>query len=146
MEQAVLDVLAKYGYDGPESKVFLQCFEADPLKKIRHEFGSSIRTVMLVGGGAAARQFLSEEGLDNVATFANGIGPSKTLIESKPEIVTWAHARGLKVHPYTFRADDYPRRKYESYAAELKQFFKHYNVDGIFTDFPDITVRYLARN
>ena len=146
MEKAVLDVLTKYGYTGPDSKVFLQCFEAEPLKKIRHELGSSIPTVMLIGGGAAARQLLSEKGLDEVATFANGIGPSKTLIEAKPEIVKWAHDRDLKVHPYTFREDNYPERKYDSYAAELEQFFKQYDVDGLFTDFPDIAVHYLAHN
>ncbi|MCH8204393.1 MAG: glycerophosphodiester phosphodiesterase [Candidatus Hydrogenedentes bacterium] len=146
MEKAVLDVLTKYGYTGPDSKVFLQCFEAEPLKKIRHELGSSIPIVMLVGGGAAARQLLSEKGLDEVATFANGIGPSKTLIEAKPEIVKWAHDRDLKVHPYTFRKDNYPERKYDSYAAELEQFFKQYDVDGLFTDFPDIAVHYLAHN
>ncbi len=146
MEKAVLDVLAKYGYSGPDSKVFLQCFEAEPLKKIRRELGSSIPTVMLVGGGAAARQLLSEKGLDQVASFANGIGPSKTLIEANPEVVKWAHDRGLKVHPYTFRADDYPEKKYDSYAAELEQFFQQYDVDGLFTDFPDVAVRYLAQN
>ncbi len=101
---------------------------------------------MLVGGGSAARQVLSEKGLDEVATFANGIGPSKTLIEAHPEIVKWAHDRDLKVHPYTFRADDYPERKYGSYAAELEQFFHRYDVDGLFTDFPDVAVRYLAQN
>ena len=146
MEKAVLDVLTKYGYTGPDSKVFLQCFEAEPLKKIRHELGSSIPIVMLVGGGAAARQLLSEKGLDEVATFANGIGPSKTLIEAKPEIVKWAHDRDLKVHPYTFRKDNYPERKYDSYTAELEQFFEQYDVDGLFTDFPDIAAHYLAQN
>ncbi len=146
MEKAVLEVLTKYGYTGPESKVFLQCFEAGPLKKVRHELGSSIPTVMLVGDGAAARKLLTEKGLDEVATFADGIGPSKTLIEAHPEIVRWAHDRGLTVHPYTFRADDYPKRKYASYADELEQFFKRYDVDGLFTDFPDVAVRYLAQN
>ena len=145
MEKAVLDVLAKYGYDGPDSKVFLQCFEAGPLKKVRHELGSTIPTVMLVGGGAAAKQLMTEKGLDEVATFANGIGPSKTLIEANPEVVKWAHDRNLKVHPYTFRADSYPTKKYESFAAELEQFFRRYDVDGLFTDFPDVAVRFLEK-
>ena len=145
MEKAVLEVLSKYGYDRRDSKVFLQCFDPEPLKKVRFELGSKIPTIMLVAGGAAAKGMLTEKGLDEVARFADGIGPSKNLIEANPEIVKWAHDRGLKVHPYTFRVDQYPERKYDSYDAELEQFFRHYGVDGLFTDFPDVTVQYLAQ-
>lgn len=146
MEEAVLEVLARYGYTGPDSKVYLQCFEAPPLRKIRHELGSTIPTVMLIGGGPAGRKMLSKEWLGEVATFANGIGPSKALIEANPAIVQWAHDLGLKVHPYTFRADDFPEKKYASFSAELEQFFDRYNVDGVFTDFPDRAVSYLAQD
>jgi len=146
MEAAVLKLLAEYGYDRADSKVFLQCFEPEPLKKVRRELKSKIPTIMLIGGGSAAKQMLTESGLDEIKSFANGIGPSKTLIESDPEVVKRAQDRGLKVHPYTFRADNYPEKKYESYAAELEQFFERYGVDGLFTDFPDVTVHYLAQN
>lgn len=146
VEKAVLEVLAKYGYTGPESKVFLQCFEPASIKKVRLELKSTIPTIVLVGGGPTARRLLSKEGLDEIATYANGIGPSKVLIENNPDLVTWAQKRGLKVHPYTFRADDYPKRKYDSYEAELDQFFNEYGVDGLFTDFPDKAAQFLATN
>ena len=50
--------------------------------------------------------------MDDVVTYADGIGPDKRRIEDdngRPvnggALVEWAHARGLLVHPYTFRAE-----------------------------------------
>ena len=144
VERAALDVLAAYGYTEPDSKVFLQCFEPESLKKVRLELNSKIPTIVLVGSGPAAQRLLSKKGLDEIATYANGIGPSKALIEANPKVVDWAHARGLKVHPYTFRADDYPTREYASFEDELRRFCDEYGVDRLFTDFPDRAVRFLA--
>jgi glycerophosphoryl diester phosphodiesterase len=54
-----------------------------------------------------------------------------------------AHAVGLVVHPYTFRADSLP-----AYAGSLEElleiFFVRAGVDGVFTDFPDRVVQFLA--
>lgn len=55
-------------------------------------------------------------------------------------LVKLAHARGLVVHPYTFRADEVPPA-YDSLREELARFYYFYDVDGVFTDRPDITVR-----
>ena len=93
--------------------------------------------IQLAGKGSS---LLTEEGLDSVIQYAEGIGPDKRAIEGHPEIVQWAHARGLAVHPYTFRADHYPSDLYEGVAEELEQFFFTYDVDGVFTDFPDKAV------
>lgn len=141
VEQALLDVLTEYGYTGPDAKVFVQSFEIEPLRKIRNELKSELPLIMLMGGGAR-QKLLSDEGLDDLATFVNGIGPSKDIIEAKPELVAAAHARGLKVHPYTFRADAFPK-KYGEFVNELKQFYETYEVDGVFTDFPDLVSTYL---
>ena len=59
------------------------------------------------------------------------------MIEKDPSIVDRAHEQGLKVHPYTFRADETPS-KYPNVEAELKAFYADYDVDGVFTDFTDI--------
>ncbi len=137
IEQAALDMLAKYGYTGPDSPVYVQCFEPQPLMKIRNELGSTLKLVLLVAGGRGSDAVLSEEGLAGVAKYANGIGPDRRLIETNPQIVQWAHANKLAVHPYTFRTDDYNDGKYDSYEAELRQFLVAYKIDGFFTDQPD---------
>lgn len=144
VEQQLLDILDEYGYKGPDAKVFIQSFEIEPLRKIRNELKSKLPLIMLMGGGAQ-QKLLTAEGLDDLATFVNGIGPSKTIIEQNPDVVKQAHVRNLKVHPYTFRADSYSKRNYKTFEDELKKFYSTYKVDGVFTDFPDIVSKHLNR-
>lgn len=136
IEAAVLSVLKRHGYEGPDARVYVQCFEAESLKRIRHDLGSELPLVLLVSNHEAQADMRTEEGLQAVAAYANGVGPNKGIIEKNPAFVAWAHAAGLVVHPYTIRDDDVPGQ-YESVAAELRQFFVQYGVDGVFTDFPD---------
>jgi glycerophosphoryl diester phosphodiesterase len=138
MEKALLDVLYRYGYHGPNAKVFIQCFEADTLKKLRFELGTDLPLIMLIYKPEQA----TEQALDEYAKFANGIGPAKELIEANPSLVEWAHQRGLVVHPWTFRKDQLPK-KYPTLQQELAYFFTVYRVDGVFTDFTDIAVAVL---
>ena len=49
-----------------------------------------------------------------------------------------ARERGLVVHPYTFRADQLPPG-IGSFAELHRVFFVSLGVDGVFTDFPDLT-------
>ena len=143
MEEAVLDLLNLYGYSGPEAKVFLQSFEADALKTLRFDLGTELPLVQLISGSFAYFQMWTESGLDEIATYANAIGPSKAIIETNPDFVQWAHARGLAVHPYTFRLDDVPSA-YASLEDELRTFYFDYDVDGLFTDFVDVATQVLS--
>jgi len=138
MEKALLDILDRYGYHGPNAKVFIQCFEEEALKKLRFELGTDLPLVMLIYKPEQA----TEQALDEYAKFANGIGPAKGLIEANPSLVEWAHERGLVVHPWTFRNDQLPQ-KYPTPQQELACFFIIYKVDGVFTDFPDTAVAVL---
>lgn len=140
LEQAVLDVLSRYGYSGVASRVFVQCFELEPLEELRR-LGATVPLVFLVGDGRQANEMLSPKGLDALAQVVNGIGPSKDIIERNPAIVSWAHDRGLVVHPYTLRADNYPDARYPTFADEVRKFYFDYKVDGVFTDFPDKVLR-----
>lgn len=139
VEEAFLEVTKRYGYEGKDALIFVQCFEQATLKRLRNELGSQLPQIMLVGGGASNASLVTPEGLEAIAGFAEGIGPDKTVIDENPEIVTEAHKHGLKVHPYTFRAE-FPGKGYESVEAELARFFFEYGVDGAFTDFTDIGV------
>ncbi len=141
MEQALLNILNRYGYTGVNANIYVQCFEPDSLKTLR-ELGAKLPLIQLVSASWTYAGMWTEKGLDEIATYADGIGPSKTIIEDNPAYVEWAHSRGLVVHPYTFRKDQLPA-KYASLPAELRQFYFEYNVDGVFTDFADIAAEVL---
>lgn len=135
MEEAFVAILKEYGYMDRDSLIYIQCFEAEPLQKLRDELGCRAPRIFLMGAGK-----LSDEKLHEIARYAEGIGPSKQMIESDPGLVERAHQNGLRVHPYTFRVDQVPS-KYPDVEAELRTFFRVYRVDGVFTDFVDVAKR-----
>jgi glycerophosphoryl diester phosphodiesterase len=139
---ALIKILDRYGYRGPDAKVFIQCFEADTLTRLRYEFGTALPLVQLVSASPGYWRMWKREGLAEIAQYADGIGPNKSIIEKNPDYVDWAHELGLLVHPYTFRADSLPR-KYGSLEEEIETFFFDYGVDGVFTDHPDVAVKCL---
>ena len=55
-----------------------------------------------------------------------------------------AKARGLAVHPYTFRADQLPEG-FDDFDSLLALFLDELDVDGLFTDFPDLARDYIDR-
>ena len=139
IEAPFVAILREYGYTSRESKVFVQCFETAPLKKIRTELGLNVPQIFLFGGDKSQDRFTTDEGLAEIAQFAEGIGPEKRRIELDPTLVPRAHAHHLLVHPYTMRSDLLPRA-YATPEAELRTFYFEYGVDGLFTDFADLAV------
>lgn len=142
MEEAFLDVMTKYGYTGVDAKVFVQCFEAEPLKRMRAELKSELPQIQLMSNAPVFAGMLTKEGLEKVAAYANGIGPDMGVIEKDPDVVKRAHAAGLAVHPYTLRADSLPP-KYATFDNAANQFYNTYGVDGLFTDHADLAVQFL---
>jgi len=136
MEKKFLQVVRHYGYHGKDAPIFVQCFETKPLETLR-SLGSKLPQILLLGDDVNAnRLHLSDAGLAAIAQYAQGIGPWKQLIIDDHTLVQRAHAAGLAVHPYTFRADDVGKG-YRDFEAELKAFYFDFGVDGLFTDFPD---------
>jgi glycerophosphoryl diester phosphodiesterase len=88
------------------------------------------------------------DGLREIAGYADGVGPSKSLVDRA--FVDAAHAAGLVVHPYTFRRENafLPPELRSSddpagigdLAGELRRYFD-LGVDGVFTDNPDVAAR-----
>ena len=142
MEAELLRVLSEYGYEGPDANVFVQCFEAAPLKRMREELGSTLPQVQLIADRNDFRHMVEDEGLDEIAAYAQGIGPSKNYILRDPSLVERAHERGLVLHPYTVRADDLPGA-FEDHADEVRTLFVEHGIDGVFTDQPDQTLAVL---
>lgn len=155
----ILPILERFGYGSKEGNCWLQCFEHAEVKRIREELGWPGRIVMLLSTGGKANdgtdfdQLMSDAGLADLAKLVDGIGPSiSSVITGKTpqdreisDLVSRAHAVKLVVHPYTLRSDDLP--KTVSSADDLMDLlFNQAKVDGLFTDFPDVTVRWLAGN
>jgi glycerophosphoryl diester phosphodiesterase len=98
--------------------------------------------------------FVTEAGLAEIKSYADGIGPWKPYIQYQDangdlvsrDLVQRAHAHGLQIHTWTFRDDAFPSASYASPIAEMREFFE-LGVDGVFTDFPStgVTARRLWR-
>ncbi|TQV82451.1 glycerophosphodiester phosphodiesterase [Exilibacterium tricleocarpae] len=161
ISKVVLQVLSRYGYRDKNSAIYLQCFDAGELKRIRRELGSQLRLVQLLidprykdpDNQTDFQHLLSAAGLREVAAYADGIGPWLPQVVSgvdasgKPiitDLVKRAQALRLVVHPYTFRADQLPQQV-ASFEQLLGIFFDSAGVDGVFTDFPDRAVAFLQR-
>ncbi|MGL5813440.1 MAG: glycerophosphodiester phosphodiesterase [Aeromonas sp.] len=170
ISKAVLKVLKQYGYTNKESKIYLQSFDADELKRIDTELmpamGMDLKLVQLMAetdwnetmvydakGKATPYDYdwmFKPGAMKTIATYADGIGPWKPMIVTEPGIpgkpvitgmVKEAHAAGLKVHPYTFRQDQGQIPAYAKDFTDLLNIFLYQaDVDGVFSDFPDKAV------
>jgi glycerophosphoryl diester phosphodiesterase len=172
LEQRLLDTLNRYGLNRREAPVFVQSFETTNLAQLR-KLGLRAPVVQLMSAEGAPFDLVSAgdrrtyadlstpAGLRGIAAYANGVGPDKVQIIPRnadgtlgrpTSLVADAHAAGLVLHPYTFRAEntflpnDYQRgtspndfgRAIDEQVAYLKT-----GIDGLFTDQADIGV--LAR-
>lgn len=158
MAAIVLDVLAEKGYADRPRQVFLQCFDGPTLQRLRHELRTPLPLIQLLGenswgmGTDSDYNYLkSAEGLAEVATYADGIGPWINQIYlgrdaagaiALSDLASRARSLDLLVHPYTFRCDELPAG-ISSFSELLEIFFRQVGVDGVFTDFPDIVCHYL---
>lgn len=135
MEQPLLDLLARYGYEKHDSKIIIQCFDADFLRRLRQEYKTELTLVFLTA------EPLTDFRLNDLAAYVNGIGANRLLIEN-PEgqpvhgngFVKACQERGLKVYVWTMKAE----------VETMRRFYHQYDVDGLFSDHPDLAVK--ARN
>jgi len=189
LEDRLLAVLSKYGYTSKASPVIVQSFEVSNLKYLRTK--TQIRLVQLVdaddvnangsmslvapydkpydfavaGDPRTFASLLTPEGLKEVKTYADGIGPWKPyLIPSKQvdanndgkaddlngdgkiderdrvmmpatAVVPNAHAAGLFVHAYTFRSE--ARRLASNFKGDPKAEYKLFYDLGVDGVFSD---------
>lgn len=151
--------------------MYVQCFEIGALRTLAQMSSIRWQCVQLVSanGGPWDRrdltyaQMLTDDGLREVATYARGLGAEKALIIPRgsdgrslapTDLVARAHAAGLVVHPWTFRAENFflpaelrrgdasavdYQRQHGDLEAEVRAFYA-VGVDGVFSDFPAIAV------
>mgnify|MGYP001826920281 FL=1 len=158
--RAVMTVLRETGYDQRVDQVYLQCFDDATLRRLRSEYRTALPLIQLIGDNgwkedtdADYDYMMTDNGLAEIAEYAAGIGPwirqiyTGTDAQGAPQLtdlVQRAQARGLLVHPYTFRRDELPQG-IEDFDQLLDIFVDRAGVDGLFTDFPDLVRDYLDR-
>lgn len=148
----LLDMLDRFGYRAADDAIYLQCFEALELRRLREELGCQIQLVQLLPDSLPLP---GRSELQEIATYAHVIGPpigpmykGRDPAGSRPvfsSLVRDAHATGLGVHAYTFRADELPAGIVD-YVELLDVLLHHLCVDGLFTDFPDLVAASLNEN
>ncbi|WP_448663239.1 glycerophosphodiester phosphodiesterase [Sphingomonas sp. CJ20] len=159
LEARLVDTLKAAGWDRADAPVFIQSFEVDNLKQLRTM--TRVRLIQLLASESgpadhAAPSYaamVTPDGLRAIADYAYGIGPDTAMIlpasGTPTTLVADAHAAGLKLHPWTFRAENFfllPPYRVEGgpavhgrLAEEIERFIA-LGVDGFFTDYPDIGV------
>lgn len=156
----LLELLAEHGYSDPADAVFVQCFDSAEVVRIRQQLGSRLRLIQLIAENSWKESdtdyevLKTADGLREIAKVADGIGPWIRQLYTEDEIdglpvstglVSAAHAAGLEVHPYTFRADQL-LPGFDGFAAMVEWFDDTLGIDGLFTDFPDRALSALRRS
>lgn len=181
LEEKLVEMLERYGLNGRTAPVVIQSFETDNLKALRKM--TEVRLVQLIDGDGVApgggpipgkpydftaggdprtyADLLTPEGLMEIKTYADGIGPWKRYLIGLADpgevgasrndygeklgyptaVVRDAHSVGLFVHAWTFR--DESRYLASDYGGDpLKEYHQFYSlgVDGVFSEFPDTAV------
>jgi glycerophosphoryl diester phosphodiesterase len=195
LEDKLLAALDKAGWNKAGAPVFIQSFEQANLKALRAK--TKVRLVQLVdandvdpktgeitfeapydrpydwtkaGRTQLFKDLLTPAGLDEVKTYADGIGPWKRYMVTvkatldsngnpvdvnsdgstndadfqavaSDTLIKEARSRGLLVHTWTFRNE--PRRLTNTYGGDpQKEYLQFFElgIDGVFSDFPDTAV------
>ncbi|PRZ42566.1 glycerophosphoryl diester phosphodiesterase [Antricoccus suffuscus] len=151
LEPALLGALDSRRLNHRGAPIFIQSFEVSNLRALRQITDVPLIQLLKHEGRAADHsltsypEMLTAAGLAGIASYADGIGPDKRVVDAA--LVTEAHALGLQVHPWTFRAENCflepahrsgeANEEYGDLAAEIRTVLDC-GVDGIFCDFPDI--------
>ncbi len=195
LEPSLIGVLNAAGWTTKDAPVILQSFETASLKFMRKL--TNVRLIQLIdaddvdkdGGVVLAapydkpydfvitgdrrtfKDLVTKEGLAEIRTYADGVGPWKPYImaarqeigaDGKPRdlngdgkideqdrvilpagtLVADAHAAGLFIHTWTFRNE--ARRVPSTFKGDPVAEMKAYfalGIDGLFSDFPDSAVK-----
>jgi glycerophosphoryl diester phosphodiesterase len=163
LEEPLVRSLMRYGYRGADAPVFVQSFETANLRKLARmtrvplvqllSAGGRPWDFVLSGDPRGYRDLATPAGLGEIATYAQGIGPSTSMVVplvagrlgTPTSLIADAHAAGLLVHAYTFRAenvflpDEFDAGGDPAALGDLAghvRTFLRLGMDGFFTDHP----------
>ncbi|MDP3405360.1 MAG: glycerophosphodiester phosphodiesterase [Brevundimonas sp.] len=156
MEAALVAVLAAHDLMAADSPVLIQCFEVGPLRTLNGLTDAPLLQLMWSLGVPADQPdvtyaaMATPAGLAQIATYADAIGVDTAMIvpvtasgasDAPTTLIPDAHAAGLKVVAWTFRAEDVflPADYRGDLPGWLKRFYA-LGVDAVFSDFPGVAV------
>lgn len=169
LEEALAEVLGRNNYRTAADPVFLESFEPGSLRTLN--LLTRLRLVQLLGSpderpydfvvqgdSRTTQDLLTPAGLTEIARYASALGVTKAWFHVSDEsgrakastFLRDAHRRGLQVHVWTFRNENYflpddlragdpddiefPRQWGDA-LAEYQRYFR-LGIDGVFSDFP----------
>ena len=172
MEDILVAALHQHGYSSRDAPIFIQSFEVANLKALRRQ--TQLPLIQLMDASGAPWDFTvghdprsyadmtTPAGLAEIATYADGIGVNKAMmiprntdgsLAAPTSLIKDAHQAGLKVHGWTFRAENHflpmsfrrgsDPAMHGKLAEEISAFLA-LGMDGFFADQSDIGVS--ARN
>jgi glycerophosphoryl diester phosphodiesterase len=156
----VVPLLQRYGYTTKADACILQCFEVEEVRRIRSQLQWRGRILLLMDSkstdetGTDRDFFATPASTKEIAALVDGIGPPIAQIVTWPShgaapkfsvLAAKAHAAKLFIHPYTVRIDELPKNC-PSVDALHAALFREAKVEGVFTDFTDVTADWLKKN
>jgi glycerophosphoryl diester phosphodiesterase len=171
-EERLARLLRKYGKDKKNSPVIIQSFEPTSLQRMDELVGNPLALLLSTantrpwdfvdsGDPRTVADLIKPEGLEWIASYAQGIGPTLDLIIPKDAngnlttpttLVDDAHAAGLVLHPYTMRNENTflpanfrkgtDPNAYGDVFGAFQAYFET-GIDGVFSDNADTAL--LAR-
>ncbi|MFN3914433.1 MAG: glycerophosphodiester phosphodiesterase [Aquabacterium sp.] len=163
MEEPLVRTLHRHGYVGRHAAAFIQSFEVSNLQDLARM--TKLPLVQLISSAGKPYDFVVKgdartyadlakpEGLRFIATYAQGVGANTSVmiplvgsrLGTPTRFVQDAHAAGLIVHGWTFRAENaFLPNEFDSsanladlgdMAGQVKAFLA-LGMDGFFTDHP----------
>lgn len=139
-------------------RVFIQSFSKECLLELRDRAPVYPRVQLLPMEMPSRKDDTAKvtpELASEIAGYAQGVGPSKTMISSRDDVAVF-HAANLLVHPYTFRGSTTavkrrPLDELQPNGATLRrniiadiERYLDYGIDGGFTDYPALWREVLA--
>ncbi|MEV8594155.1 glycerophosphodiester phosphodiesterase [Streptomyces sp. NPDC052012] len=166
LEERVAKVLRKHGKDDRNAPVILQSFEPTSIERLNTLVDNPL-VVLLSSANSRPWDFvesgdprtvadlITRKGLREIASYAQGIGPTLDLVIPRDAsgrltepttLVRDAHRAGLILHPYTLRnenpflpADFRKGTEPDAYGDVFGAYRAYFatGIDGVFTDHPD---------
>ncbi|MFD7812519.1 glycerophosphodiester phosphodiesterase [Streptomyces sp. NPDC059785] len=172
VEERLARILRKHGKDGRNAPVIIQSFEPTSIQRLDKLVDNPLAVLLSTassrpydfvdtGDPRTVADLITPKGLKEIATYAQGIGPTLDLIIPRDAsgalgtpttLVADAHKAGLILHPYTmrnentflpanFRKGSDPTAYGDAFGA-FQAYFET-GIDGIFSDNADTAL--LAR-
>jgi glycerophosphoryl diester phosphodiesterase len=166
-DAGLLEALERHGYNRRSDPAFLQSFEVSNLKSLRGRTDLSLVQLVaptgqpfdftLAGDPRTYLDLMSDEGLAQIATYADAIGPHKGMVVQfagrdavDSGLARRARAKALGIHVWTLRAENEflpvdlrsagDAAAHGDLKAEIEALLDA-GITGFFSDHPDLAVR-----